>query len=81
MGNMISKVNKAGFFIVTQQEGKYNTHELLEPSATKLYRHIKIKEKANPFHPEYREYFQMRSPLSDTVNKCRVSVKQNLTGA
>ncbi|GBD95198.1 hypothetical protein BMS3Abin06_00062 [bacterium BMS3Abin06] len=53
--------------MVTQQKGKYKIHELLKPSATKLYRYIKIKGKANPFNPEYREYFQMRRLLSNTV--------------
>ena len=50
-----------------QQKGKYKIHELLKPSATKLYRYIKIKGKANPFNPEYREYFEMRRLLSNTV--------------
>ncbi len=51
MRDMLSKVNEAGFY-----------HD-----ATKLYRYIKIKGKANPFNPEYREYFQMRRLLSNTV--------------
>ncbi len=67
MRDMLSKVNEAVFFIMTQQKGKYKIHELLKPSEAKLYRYIKIKGKANPFNPEYREYFQMRRLLSDTV--------------
>ena len=67
MRDTLSKVNEAGFLSRRNKKGKYKIHELLKPSATKLYRYIKIKGKANPFNPEYREYFEMRRLLSNTV--------------
>ncbi len=50
-----------------QQIGKYKIHELFKPAKAKLFRYIKIKGKAIPFDPEYREYFERRRLLSNTV--------------
>jgi RNA-directed DNA polymerase len=50
-----------------EQDGKYKIHKLFKPSKAKLFRYIKIKGKANPFDPEYEEYFAMRGRLSNAV--------------
>lgn len=43
------------------KKGKPKLLELLSPCDIPLVRYIKIKGKSNPFDPEYRRYFAMRS--------------------
>ena len=50
-----------------EQKGKYKIHKLFKPAKAKLFRYIKIKGKANPFDPQYQEYFAMRRLLSNTA--------------
>ena len=49
------------------KHGKKKILELTKPSLTKLVRYIKIKGEANPFDPQYHDYFIMRRRLSNTV--------------
>jgi RNA-directed DNA polymerase len=41
-------------------EGIYKLFALQKASCTPILRHIKVKQEANPFDPEYADYFRLR---------------------
>jgi len=51
---------------------------LKRPTDTKIRRHIKIRGLANPFHPEYKKYFETREMMRK--NNCLTYTKVNLLG-
>ena len=47
--------------IIKDKEGNKNPLYLRNASETKIRRHKKIMAKANPFNPQFKEYFQKRA--------------------
>jgi len=43
-----------------EEKGKMKTYRLLKASNVVIKRHIKIKQEANPYNPEWEEYFEER---------------------
>ena len=56
---------------VVDEDGEKRWVELVKASDTPIRRHTKIKGKANPFDPEWEQYFEGRLGLS---------MKENLRG-
>ena len=50
------------------KSGRYHLLSLYKTHTTKIIRHVKIKASANPYNPEYTEYFRKRE-LSKKINK------------
>ena len=54
---------------VKDKKGKFRVYEVIRLSRIGIVRHRKIKGKANPFDPEYFEYFQKRR-FNTTYGQC-----------
>ena len=42
-------------------DGKPNWWRLVMPTDIKIQRHVKVKRDANPFDPQWRDYFEDRA--------------------
>ena len=57
--------------VMKDENGKPRTVKLVKASDTPIKRHVKIKGAANPYHPEFEQYFEERLGFS---------MKENLKG-
>jgi RNA-directed DNA polymerase len=55
------------YAVTKSKDGKINHTHLVKAKRFAIRRHIKIKAKAHPFNPEFRNYFKQR----DATNKTR----------
>lgn len=66
------------YCLIKDKEGQTKSFYLKRARDTKIRRHLKIKAKANPFDPFYREYFEKRE--QERQKRSLLSHKTELTG-
>lgn len=57
----------------SNKKGGYRLYELFHPGRVKIIRHIKIRGAANPYDPEYQEYFRKRWVVLQKQKLCYCS--------
>ena len=56
-----------------KKKGGYRIYELFNPGRVKITRHVKIRGAANPFDPEYQQYFRDRKSVLQEQRLCYCS--------
>ncbi len=64
------------FTVRTKLKGKSKEYKLFSTSAIGIKRHRKVKADANPYMPEYRKYFWIRSHYKEATQLQELSARQ-----